>query len=51
VKNHLSLTALEARLGEIAPNRLILTHMSNDMLGRIDALPYTAAHDGLIVEV
>ena len=51
VRNHLSLKALEAHLAEIAPKRLILTHMSDDMLSRLDALPYTAAHDGLIVDV
>jgi ribonuclease BN (tRNA processing enzyme) len=49
VKNHLSLKALEARLADIKPKRLILTHMSEDMLGR--AVPYETASDGLIVEV
>jgi ribonuclease BN (tRNA processing enzyme) len=51
VKNHLSLKALEARLSEIQPKRLILTHMSNDMLGRLDGLPYEAASDGLAIEI
>jgi ribonuclease BN (tRNA processing enzyme) len=51
VKNHLSLAALEAHLAEIRPKRLILTHMSDDMLGRLDALSHTAAHDGMIVDV
>jgi ribonuclease BN (tRNA processing enzyme) len=51
VKNHLSLTTLEQRLAEIGPKRLILTHMSHDMLGRLDALAYTAANDGMIVEL
>jgi ribonuclease BN (tRNA processing enzyme) len=51
VKNHLSLTTLEARLPEIKPKRLVLTHMSDDMLGRLDTLPHTAAHDGMIVEL
>ena len=51
VKNHLSLTALEARLPEIRPKRLVLTHMSDDMLGRLDALQHVAAHDGMIVEL
>ena len=51
VKNHLSLKALEARLGDIRPKRLILTHMSDDMLGRLDTLAYTAASDGMIVEL
>ena len=51
VKNHLSLTTLEARLPEINARRLILTHMSDDMLGRLDRLGHTAAHDGMIVEI
>jgi ribonuclease BN (tRNA processing enzyme) len=51
VKNHLSLATLEAHLAEIAPKRLILTHMSDDMLGRLDTLEHAAAHDGLIVEL
>jgi ribonuclease BN (tRNA processing enzyme) len=51
VKNHLSLATLQARLPEIKPKRLILTHMSDDMLGRLDTLAHTAAHDGMIVEL
>jgi ribonuclease BN (tRNA processing enzyme) len=51
VKNHLSLKTLETHLAEIRPKRLILTHMSDDMLSRLDALPYTAAHDGMVVEL
>jgi ribonuclease BN (tRNA processing enzyme) len=51
VKNHLSLTTLEAHLPEIKPKRLVLTHMSDDMLGRLDTLAYTAASDGMVVEL
>ena len=51
VKNHLSLTTLEAHLAEIRPKRLVLTHMSDDMLGRLDMLGYAAASDGMIVEI
>jgi ribonuclease BN (tRNA processing enzyme) len=51
VKNHLSLKTLEAHLPEIKPKRLVLTHMSDDMLGRLDTLDYTAASDGMIVEL
>ena len=50
VRNHLSLKTLEAHLPEIKPKRLVLTHMSDDMLGRIDTLEYIAASDGMIVE-
>jgi ribonuclease BN (tRNA processing enzyme) len=51
VKNHLSLKTLEAHLPDINARRLILTHMSDDMLGRLDTLDYTAAHDGMVVEL
>jgi ribonuclease BN (tRNA processing enzyme) len=51
VKNHLSLKTLEANLAKINPKRLILTHMSEDMLGRLDSLAYTAASDGMVVEL
>ena len=51
VKNHLSLTTLEAHLAEIRPKRLVLTHMSDDMLGRLDTLAYATASDGMIVEL
>ena len=51
VKNHLSLKALEAHLAEINPKRLILTHMSDDMLERLDTLAYATASDGMTVEL
>ena len=51
VKNHLSLKTLEAHLPEINAKRLVLTHMSEDMLGRLGELPYLAAHDGMAVEL
>jgi ribonuclease BN (tRNA processing enzyme) len=51
VKNHLDLKTLERHLSEIAPKKLVLTHMSDDMLGRLDQLPYTAASDGLVIEL
>jgi ribonuclease BN (tRNA processing enzyme) len=51
VKNHLSLKTLEAHLPQINPKRLILTHMSDDMLGRLDTLDYTTASDGMVVEL
>ncbi|MBR1278713.1 MBL fold metallo-hydrolase [Bradyrhizobium sp. AUGA SZCCT0283] len=51
VKNHLSLKTLEAHLPEINAKRLVLTHMSEDMLARLGELLYTAAHDGMAVEL
>jgi len=51
VRNHLSLKALEARLAEIKPKRLVLTHMSEDMLERVPSLSYEAASDGMVIEI
>lgn len=50
VKNHLSLKTLEAHLSEIKPKRLVLTHMSDDMLGRLDTLGHQTASDGMVIE-
>ena len=49
VKNHLSLKTLEQHLPEIGAKRLVLTHMSDDMLARLATLPYMAAEDGMVV--
>ncbi|MGY3585272.1 ribonuclease BN (tRNA processing enzyme) [Bradyrhizobium sp. USDA 4341] len=49
IKNHLSLKTLEAHLPAINARRVVLTHLSDDMLGRADNLPYTAASDGMVV--
>jgi hypothetical protein len=48
---HLDLDTLRAHLPEIQPKHLILTHMSDDMLARIESLAYDAAYDGLVVEL
>ena len=50
IKNHLSLKTLEAHLPEIDCKRLVLTHMSDDMLGRLGEIPYAAAEDGMVIE-
>jgi ribonuclease BN (tRNA processing enzyme) len=51
VKNHLSLKTLEAHLPAINAKRLVLTHMSDDMLGRLHELSHVTADDGMIVEL
>ena len=51
VKNHLSLKTLEQHLGELSPKKLVLTHMSDDMLDRLDQLSHTAASDGMVIEL
>jgi len=51
VTGHMALNLLERHLGQINPKRLILTHMSKDMLAQRAKLPYETAEDGLIVEL
>lgn len=51
VKTHMVLSALERHLGQIRPKRLVLTHMSTDMLARRTELAFETAEDGMIVEL
>lgn len=48
---HLDLATLEAHLPEIRPGRLILTHMSDDMLMHHDTIEHECAADGMTVEL
>jgi ribonuclease BN (tRNA processing enzyme) len=51
IKTHMALSLLEKHLGQIRPKRLVLTHMSDDMLAYRGKLPYEMADDGMIVEL
>jgi ribonuclease BN (tRNA processing enzyme) len=51
VQTHLAYRQLVENLPLIRPKRLIISHMSDDMLGRRDAIPHETAQDGLIVEI
>ena len=51
VKLHLDLASLEEKLPQIRPKRLVITHMSDDMLGRLASLPYESAYDGKVIEL
>jgi ribonuclease BN (tRNA processing enzyme) len=51
VKNHLNLKTLEMHLPEIRPKRLILTHMGEDMLARLNSIACETATDGMVVEI
>jgi len=51
VKFHLDLHTLLAHLDELQPKRLIVTHMSEDMLSRLEELPCDYAEDGKRIEV
>lgn len=48
---HLSYATLMEKLPLIAPRRLIVTHMSNDMLSRLGQIEHQAAADGLVVSL
>jgi ribonuclease BN (tRNA processing enzyme) len=50
-KNHMSYQALQANLPRLSAKRVVLTHMSRDMLAHTDDVPETCAEDGLVVEV
>jgi ribonuclease BN (tRNA processing enzyme) len=50
ITSHMALSSLEKHLGQIRPKRLVLTHMSNDMLARRREVPFETAEDGMIVE-
>lgn len=49
VQLHLDLATLEGHLEAIRPKRLVLTHMSDDMLARRGEVPYEAAEDGKVI--
>jgi ribonuclease BN (tRNA processing enzyme) len=48
---HLDLQTLLAHLDELQPKRLVVTHMSDDMLSRLEELPCDSAEDGTCIEV
>jgi ribonuclease BN (tRNA processing enzyme) len=51
VRAHLSLAELARELPRIGAKRVILTHMSDDMLAHLDRVPYETASDGMTIEV
>jgi ribonuclease BN (tRNA processing enzyme) len=48
---HLSHSDLAGRGSDLTCRRIVLTHLSADMLGRGDRLSFEAAHDGLIIDL
>jgi ribonuclease BN (tRNA processing enzyme) len=51
VRYHLTYRELAERRAEFNCRRMILTHMSADMLGRLDDVEIDTAHDGRIIEL
>jgi ribonuclease BN (tRNA processing enzyme) len=51
IRYHLDYATLHAHLDEIGARRVVITHMSADMLARLSEADVPAAHDGLIVDL
>jgi len=51
VRAHLALSILREHLPTIGAKRVILTHMSEDMLGRLGEVEYETADDGKVIEL
>jgi ribonuclease BN (tRNA processing enzyme) len=51
VKWHLNYPAIAAHRDHFGAKRLILTHMSREMLAQVDEVPEQCAHDGLVIEL
>ncbi len=51
VKYHLDLATLSRHLPRLSPKRLLLTHMSSDMLARLGTLAYETADDGMVIDL
>lgn len=48
---HLNYPDVRAHAAELRAKRIILTHMSPEMLAHADAVPEECAHDGLVVSI
>jgi ribonuclease BN (tRNA processing enzyme) len=51
IATHMALSSIERHLNQISPKRLILTHMSNDMLARRAEVAFETAEDGMVVDI
>jgi len=51
VKFHLSYADIRDHLAVLAPKRLVLTHLSGDMLARLGELGHEVAEDGKVIEL
>jgi ribonuclease BN (tRNA processing enzyme) len=51
VPSHMNYEMLRPHLAELGAKRIILTHMSDEMLARADDLPEETSSDGLVVDI
>ena len=50
-KSHMSLSALRPHLARIGAKRVVLTHLSEDMLAHLHDVELDCAVDGMVVEI
>ena len=51
IRYHLDYQTLRAHLAEIQAKRIVLTHMSADMLSRLADSELPAAYDGMVIDI
>ena len=51
IRYHLDYQTLRAHLAEIQPERVVLTHMSADMLSRLADSELPTAYDGMLIDI
>jgi ribonuclease BN (tRNA processing enzyme) len=51
IRMHMNYATLKANLHRLGHKALVLTHMSQDMLGHVAQIPERCAHDGLVIPV
>jgi ribonuclease BN (tRNA processing enzyme) len=51
IKGHLSYQVLEEKLPLLKCKRIILTHLSTEMLDNLDQFNLTCAYDGMVIEI
>ena len=51
IRYHLDYQTLRAHLPELGAQRVVLTHMSGDMLARLTDADLPAAHDGMVIDL
>jgi ribonuclease BN (tRNA processing enzyme) len=51
VPYHINHTTLSEKRAELSAKRIVLTHMSDDMLGNRDKVDFETAYDGLVIDL
>ena len=51
IRFHMNYPDVKARWDEFGAKRIVLTHMSREMLPHADEIPEETAYDGMVVEI